>query len=84
VDGSAGRFNFAARWLLISVAKKIYKSLISVAVKPRTAKPPGAASIKKRPPLPQGSRWSESTPAGEETRVASEQIAQTAMAEEKK
>ena len=28
--------------------------------------------------------WSESTPAGEETRVASEQITQTAMAEEKK
>jgi hypothetical protein len=28
--------------------------------------------------------WSESTPAGEEARVASEQIAQTAMAEEKK
>ena len=28
--------------------------------------------------------WSESTPAGEETRVASEQIEQTAIAEEKK
>ena len=28
--------------------------------------------------------WSESTPAGEETRVASEQITQTAIAEEKK
>jgi hypothetical protein len=28
--------------------------------------------------------WSESTPAGEETRVASEQITQTGMAEEKK
>jgi hypothetical protein len=28
--------------------------------------------------------WSESTPAGEETRVASEQITQTAVAEEKK
>jgi hypothetical protein len=28
--------------------------------------------------------WSESTPAGEETRVASEQIAQTAVAQEKK